>query len=66
MSNHDICAVFGVELGNFFFAVYVLLVVNFHGATGTTHGAVASAAKGIGNYFFAFFFGGVFYENTFH
>ena len=65
MPNHSIGAVFCVELGNFFFAVYILLVVNFHATAGTAHGAVASAAKSICNNFFSFFFCGVFYQNTF-
>ena len=35
MPNHSVCAVFCVELGDFFFSVDVLLVVNFHGTAGT-------------------------------
>lgn len=40
MSNHDICTIFDVELSLFFFAVYVLLIINFHDATDTTHALV--------------------------
>lgn len=36
MPDYSICAVFGIKPGNFFFAVYVLLIVNLHAAAGTT------------------------------
>ena len=44
MSNHDICTIFDVELSLFFFAVYVLLIINFHDATNTTHALVEIGA----------------------
>ena len=50
--------------GQFLFSVYVLLIVNFHAATGTTHGTIASAAKSISNV--SFFLCCVFYQNNFH
>ena len=55
MPYHRICPVFCIQLCNFFFTVYVLLIVNFHAATGTAHGTIASAVKGFCNDFFSFF-----------
>ena len=66
MPDHPVCAVLGIQFGDFFFAVDVLLVVDFHADAGAALGTVAAAAKRFRDDALAFLFCRILDEYAFH